>query len=58
MDRPLARALIGATIDETVELEVCGKTIRMIVEQIYPCVEAAGVSEQPSANFRAVLHRV
>jgi Transcription elongation factor, GreA/GreB, C-term len=41
VDRPLARALIGATIDETVELEVSGKTIRMIVEQIYPHLEAA-----------------
>jgi transcription elongation GreA/GreB family factor len=41
VDRPLARALIGATIDETVELDVSGKTTRMVVEQIYPCVEAA-----------------
>jgi transcription elongation GreA/GreB family factor len=41
MDRPLAQVLIGATIDETVELDVSGKTIRMIVKQIYPCVEAA-----------------
>jgi hypothetical protein len=41
MDRPLARALIGATIDEAVEVDVSGKTIRMVVEQIYPCVEAA-----------------
>jgi transcription elongation GreA/GreB family factor len=30
VDRPLTRALIGATIDETVELEVSGKRIRMI----------------------------
>jgi very-short-patch-repair endonuclease len=41
VDRPLARALIGATIDETVELEVSGKPIRMAVERIYPEVEAA-----------------
>src|SRR5690606_35580567 len=41
VDRPLARALIGATIDETVELEVSGKRIRIIVEQIYPHLEAA-----------------
>jgi Transcription elongation factor, GreA/GreB, C-term len=41
VDRPLARALIGATVDETVELEVSGKRIRMIVEQIYPHLEAA-----------------
>jgi very-short-patch-repair endonuclease len=41
MDRPLAQALIGATIDETIELEVSGKTIRVVVERIFPEVEAA-----------------
>jgi hypothetical protein len=41
VDRPLAQALIGATIDETVELEVSGKPIRMVVERIYPDVAAA-----------------
>lgn len=40
-DRPLAQALIGATIDEMAEVEVSGKTIRMLVERIYPYVEAA-----------------
>ena len=39
--RPLARALIGATIDGPVELDVSGKTILMVVERLYPCVEAA-----------------
>jgi very-short-patch-repair endonuclease len=41
VDRPLARALIGAAIDETIELEVAGKTIQVVVERIYPEVEAA-----------------
>jgi hypothetical protein len=40
-DRPLALALISATIDEMVEFDNSGKTIRMLVEQIYPYVEAA-----------------
>ena len=41
MDRPLAQALIGATIGETIKLDVSGKTIRVVVERIYPDVEAA-----------------
>lgn len=41
MDRPLAQALIGATIDETIELNVSDQTIRVVVERIYPDVEAA-----------------
>ena len=41
MDRPLAQALIGATIDETIELDVSGKTIRVVVERIYPDINAA-----------------
>jgi hypothetical protein len=49
-DRPLAQALIGATIDEMVELDVSGKTIRMLVERIYPYVEAAGRRLQQSLS--------
>jgi very-short-patch-repair endonuclease len=41
VDRPLAQALIGATIDETIELDVAGKTVRVVVERIHPELEAA-----------------
>jgi transcription elongation GreA/GreB family factor len=40
-DRPLAQARIGATVDETIDVDVSGKTIRMVVERIYPGLEAA-----------------
>ena len=41
VDRPLAQALIGTAIDETIELDVAGKTIPVVVQRICPEVEAA-----------------
>ncbi len=41
VDRPLAQALIGASVEETVEFDQDGRTIRIVVESIEPELWAA-----------------
>jgi hypothetical protein len=41
VEKPLAQVLIGAAVDETVELEQAGRAIQIVVERIDPEVRAA-----------------